>query len=64
VALLRALGKVLRDPQLGAELGVAGRAAMRARHAPGRVLAELDRIYAGFVLAGAESGAPRLRRAA
>jgi glycosyltransferase involved in cell wall biosynthesis len=64
VALLRALAKVLRDPQLGASLGAAGRAAVRARHAPGEVLAQLDRIYAGFVLAGAASAAPRLRRAA
>jgi glycosyltransferase involved in cell wall biosynthesis len=64
VALLRAMGRVLNDAQLGAALGAAGRAAMRARFAPGRVLADLERLYAGFVLAGAENAAPRLRRAA
>ena len=64
VALLRAMGRVLGDPQLGAALGAAGRAAMRARCAPARVLADLEGLYAGCVLARAERAAPRLRRAA
>jgi glycosyltransferase involved in cell wall biosynthesis len=63
VALLRALGKVLHDPQLGAALGAAGREAMRARHAPDRVLAPLEALYARLGVAG--GAAPRrLRRVA
>ena len=64
VALLRAMGRVLNDPQLGTELGAAGRAAMRARCAPGRVVADLEGLYAGCVLARADRAAPRLRRVA
>lgn len=64
VALLRAMGRVLNDPQLGAALGAAGREAVRARYAPERVLPDLERLYAALGTGPAVPGAARLRRAA
>ena len=62
VDLLRALRRVLRDPQLAARLGAAGRETVRARHAPEHVLERLGEVYAGFGVGGAARA--RLRRVA
>jgi glycosyltransferase involved in cell wall biosynthesis len=63
VDLLRALRRVLRDPQLAAALGAAGRETVRARFAPEQVLAQLGEVYAGLGVEGAPLRA-RLRRVA
>lgn len=48
VDLLRALRRLLREPQLAAALGAAGRETVRARFAPGQVLERLGEVYAGL----------------
>jgi glycosyltransferase involved in cell wall biosynthesis len=63
VDLLRALRRVLRDPQLAAALGAAGRETVRARFAPEQVLAQLGGVYAALGVEGAPLRA-RLRRVA
>ncbi len=50
--LERALRRLLRDPQLAAALGAAGRESVRACHALERVVAQLEQVYAGLGVAG------------
>jgi glycosyltransferase involved in cell wall biosynthesis len=60
--LLRAMRRLLREPQLAAALGAAGRETVRAHHAPEQALARLGEVYASLGVAGAAR--PRLRRVA
>lgn len=60
--LLRAMRRLLREPQLAAALGAAGRETVRAQHAPEQALARLGEVYASLGVAGAAR--PRLRRVA
>ena len=63
VDLLRAQRRLLREPQLAAALGAAGRETVRARFAPEQVLARLGEVYAALGVEGAV-GRARLRRVA
>ena len=56
--LERALRRLLRDPRLAAALGAAGREVVREHHAPERVLAQLEGVYARL---GPEAQAVRAR---
>jgi len=65
IDLLRALRRLLRDAQLAAALGAAGRETVRARFAPEHVLERLGEVYAGFGVGAARPAArARLRRVA
>lgn len=60
--LLRAMRRLLREPQLAAALGAAGRETVRAQHSPEQALARLGEVYASLGVEGAAR--PRLRRVA
>jgi glycosyltransferase involved in cell wall biosynthesis len=61
--LLRAMRRLLREPQLAAALGAAGRETVRAKHSPEQVLAQLGEVYAALGVEGAPLRV-RLRRVA